>query len=49
MEEKTLFSTNNAALSELSFNLSDAEYVAKIKSIKEDIAAGNLYQHSSLH
>ncbi len=44
MEEKTLFSTNNAALSELSFNLSDAEYVAKIKSIKEEIAAGNLYQ-----
>ena len=43
-EQNILSTINNAALSELSFNLSEAEYFGKIKSIKDEIAAGNLYQ-----
>ena len=43
-EERAFIARNPVALSELSFNLSEAEYAAKIKLIKEHIAAGNLYQ-----
>ena len=43
-EERTSFAHNPVAVSELSFNLSEAEYGATIKLIKEHIASGNLYQ-----
>jgi para-aminobenzoate synthetase/4-amino-4-deoxychorismate lyase len=43
-EESSCFARNSVALSDFSFNLSESEYGAKIKTIKEHIAAGNLYQ-----
>ena len=43
-EENALFPLDPAHVSTLSFNHSEAEYAAKIKLIKEHIAAGNLYQ-----
>lgn len=43
-EDTSLFSCSIDALSALSFNLSEAEYGRKIDMIKEQIAAGNLYQ-----
>ncbi|NTV04946.1 MAG: aminodeoxychorismate synthase component I [Chlorobiaceae bacterium] len=43
-EEKSFFPDISDVLSELSFNFSEASYGRKIQTIKEHIAAGNLYQ-----
>ena len=43
-EESSLALVTPDALSGFSFNLSEAEYSRKIESIKEQIAAGNIYQ-----
>jgi para-aminobenzoate synthetase/4-amino-4-deoxychorismate lyase len=43
-EESPFFDRKSVALSGFSFNLSKAEFDAKINTIKEHIAAGNLYQ-----